>query len=98
MRSVGQDSHQRRTDRLPPLDAKHFSLIPLIQLPLLGVFEPDSFVAWNVERKRMVLEIAFVSPFRHVHLYGAGGQWSCAVEVHMHVCSAHTIGFGARAV
>lgn len=41
----------------------------------------------------MVLEIAFVTAFRHVHVDDACSQAAADMEVHSHVCRSDPIGF-----
>lgn len=58
---------------LPPSHAKHLALVPLVELSLFSIFQPDTFVARNIQGEVMVLEIAIFLASGHMHLNNARG-------------------------
>lgn len=77
----------------PPAYAKHLARAPFVKSPRFRILKPSAFVARNVESQVVILEITFVTAFRHVDVDGACGQGTTDVEVHSHVCRSDTIGF-----
>lgn len=58
---------------LPPFHAKHFALVPLIKLPLFGIFQPDTVVTRNIQSEVMILELVIFLASGHMDLNNARG-------------------------
>lgn len=82
----------------PPAYAKHLARAPFVEFPRVCILKPNPFVARNVESQVVILEITFVTAFRHVDVDGACGQGATDVKVHSHVCRPDTVRFGFGSV
>lgn len=81
--------------RLPPLDTKHLALVSLIQLALLRILQPDTFMARDIEGKDMVLKVALILSPVHLHMNGARSERARDVKVHVHDGRTYAVGLGA---